>query len=87
MVYTAGTQTSIGAEYLVQWLQHRGDVHGQNCLKQHFAEMAFFSRARTTGKMGEVVNKLKANLRYAGPSWLFLVPFVYLRNERVAFPF
>ena len=31
--------------------------------KQQFAELAFFSRARSTGQMGEVVDKLKANLR------------------------
>lgn len=43
--------------------QGRSDVHGKDGLQQHFADMAFFSRARTTGKMGEVVDKLKANLR------------------------
>lgn len=31
--------------------------------KQQFAELAFFCRARSTGQMGEVVDKLKANLR------------------------
>ncbi len=46
-------------------VQGRSDVHGKDGLQQHFADMAFFSRARTTGKMGEVVDKLKANLRYA----------------------
>lgn len=45
-------------------LQGRGDMHGKEGLQQHFADMAFFSRARTTGRMGEVVDKLKANLRY-----------------------
>jgi len=45
-------------------VQGRSDVHGKDGLQQHFADMAFFSRARTTGKMGEVVDKLKANLRY-----------------------
>ncbi len=45
-------------------LQGRSDVHGKDGLQQRFADMAFFSRARTTGKMGEVVDKLKANLRY-----------------------
>ncbi|DBB00143.1 TPA: hypothetical protein ACH3X1_013988 [Trebouxia sp. C0004] len=43
--------------------QGRSDVHGKDGLQQQFADMAFFSRARTTGKMGEVVDKLKANLR------------------------
>jgi len=46
-------------------LQGRSDVHAKDGLQQRFADMAFFSRARTTGKMGEVVDKLKANLRYA----------------------
>ena len=46
-------------------VQGRNDAHGKAGLQQHFADMAFFSRARTTGKMGEVVDKLKANLRYA----------------------
>ena len=46
-------------------MQGRSDVHGKDGLQQRFADMAFFSRARTTGKMGEVVDKLKANLRYA----------------------
>ena len=43
--------------------QARGDMNGADGLKQHFAEINFFSRARNTGKMGEVVDKLKANLR------------------------
>ena len=38
-------------------------MNGADGLKQHFAEISFFSRARNTGKMGEVVDKLKANLR------------------------
>lgn len=38
-------------------------MNGADGLKQHFAEINFFSRARNTGKMGEVVDKLKANLR------------------------
>jgi len=46
-------------------LQGRSDGHAKDGLQQRFADMAFFSRARTTGKMGEVVDKLKANLRYA----------------------
>ncbi len=45
-------------------MQACGDIHGEDRVKQHFVGMAFFSRARTTGKMGEVVDKLKANLRY-----------------------
>ena len=45
-------------------MQTRDGMSGRDAaLKQQFAEMAFFSRARTTGKMGEVVDKLKANLR------------------------
>ena len=36
----------------------------QDGLKE-FAELAFFSRARTTGQMSQVVDQLKANLRQA----------------------
>ena len=53
------------AEQQEYGVQGRSDVHGKDGLQQRFADMAFFSRARTTGKMGEVVDKLKANLRYA----------------------
>ena len=48
--------------------QTRDGMSGRDAaLKQQFAEMAFFSRARNTGKMGEVVDKLKANLRSTSP--------------------
>lgn len=43
-------------------MQSHGSMRGDEGLKQ-FAEMTFFSRARTTGKMSEVVDKLKCNLR------------------------
>lgn len=33
-------------------------------MKRHFAEMNFYARARSTGQMGEVVKKLKDNLRH-----------------------
>ena len=46
-------------------LQSRRDMHGSKDGLDEFAEMAFFSRARTTGQMSEVVDKLKANLRQA----------------------
>lgn len=46
-------------------LQTQGHLRGSKDGLKEFAEMAFFSRARNTGKMSEVVDKLKANLRQA----------------------
>lgn len=46
-------------------MQSQGNRQGSNDGLKEFAEMAFFSRARNTGKMSEVVDKLKANLRQA----------------------
>lgn len=46
-------------------LQSRRDMHDSKDGLKEFAEMPFFSRARTTGQMSDVVDKLKANLRQA----------------------
>ena len=47
-------------------LQAPGNRHHSKDGLKEFAEMAFFARARNTGNMSEVVDKLKANLRQAG---------------------
>ena len=54
-------------------MQSHQDMHdGKDGLKE-FAELAFFSRARTTGQMSEVVDKLKANLRQGHSPLLCIV--------------
>lgn len=52
-------------------LQSRRDMHDSKDGLKEFAEMPFFSRARTTGQMSEIVDKLKANLRQARSPLLY----------------